>query len=85
MQLSDAPNLGNVIVNKLIEAEIFDFESLVNLGAEQAFVRLVTMDEDCPPQMLYALEGAIQGMRWHNLDKERKTELKDFYNFISKK
>jgi DNA transformation protein and related proteins len=30
--------------------------------------------------MLFALEGAIQGIRWHNLDKNRKTELTEFYN-----
>ncbi len=28
--------------------------------------------------MLCALEGAIQGIRWHGLSKERKEELKQF-------
>ncbi|WP_404813547.1 TfoX/Sxy family DNA transformation protein [Clostridium bowmanii] len=28
---------------------------------------------------LYALEGAIQGIRWYNLSKEIKNELKKFY------
>ncbi|MBZ9688850.1 TfoX/Sxy family protein [Clostridium estertheticum] len=29
---------------------------------------------------LYALKGAIQGIRWHNLSNEVKNELKKFYN-----
>jgi len=32
--------------------------------------------------MLYALEGAIQGIRWHGLSKERKLELKEYYNSL---
>ena len=35
--------------------------------------------------MLYALEGAIQGIRWHCLDKVRKQELKEFNWMINKK
>jgi len=27
-----------------------------------------------------ALEGAIQGVRWHDLDSQTKENLKDFYN-----
>ncbi|MDR1301443.1 MAG: TfoX/Sxy family protein [Treponema sp.] len=29
---------------------------------------------------LCAIEGAIQGIRWHNLSDEIKNELKQFYN-----
>jgi DNA transformation protein len=29
---------------------------------------------------LSALEGAIQGIRWHLLDKETKESLKEFYH-----
>jgi DNA transformation protein len=28
---------------------------------------------------LCSLEGAIQGVRWHNLDDETKKSLKEFY------
>ena len=35
--------------------------------------------------MLYALEGAIQGIRWHDLSKEKKDNLRDFYNSTIKK
>ncbi|MBT3209955.1 MAG: hypothetical protein HN704_13745 [Bacteroidetes bacterium] len=35
--------------------------------------------------MLYALEGAIQGIRWHGLDKNRKEELKEIYRMMNRK
>lgn len=86
MRLSEISNLGKIISAKFEEVEILDIESLIEIGAEQAFIRIVTVDEECAcPQMLYALEGAIQNIRWHNLDLKRKSELKDFYNFILKK
>ena len=34
--------------------------------------------------MLFALEGAIQGIRWHDLDKTRKRELNDFFRILNK-
>ena len=29
---------------------------------------------------LCALEGAVQNIRWHNLNKETKEDLKEFFN-----
>ena len=34
--------------------------------------------------MLYALEGVIQGIRWHGLVVDRKQELKEFFRVIEK-
>lgn len=34
--------------------------------------------------MLCELEGAIQGIRWHALDNDRKKELKEFYRMMNK-
>jgi hypothetical protein len=34
--------------------------------------------------MLYALEGAIQGIRWHDLDKFRMQELNEFFQHFIK-
>jgi hypothetical protein len=33
---------------------------------------------------LYVLEGAIDGIRWHNLSEEAKSELKEFIMRINK-
>ena len=72
------PNIGKVVAEKLIQAGIITPEELCAIGSEQAFIRLQTIDETACYSMLQALEGAIQGIRWHNLPKERKEELKEF-------
>lgn len=85
-KLEDTSNLGKVIADKLRQAEILDIETLRELGSEAAFTRIITIEPEVGcPQMLYALEGAIQGVRWHHLEKEKKQELKEFYDFVSKK
>ena len=78
-ELTQLPNIGKVVAEKLIQVGINTPEELVSVGTEQAFIRLQTIDETACLSMLQAIEGAIQGIRWHNLSKERKTELIDFY------
>jgi len=77
--LTQLPNIGKVVAEKLIQAGINTPEELISTGTEQAFIRLQTIDETACLSMLQAIEGAVQGIRWHNLPKERKTELIDFY------
>lgn len=77
-KLTELPNISNVLEKKLNEAEINTPEELTLLGAENAFLRLALDDESACYNMLCALEGAIQGIRWHHLPKERKEELKAF-------
>lgn len=77
-KLSQLPNIGEVLQQKLIEADIQTPEQLIQLGAEQAFLRINIEDESACYNMLCALEGAVQGIRWHQLSKERKVELKVF-------
>lgn len=79
LTLTQLPNIGKVVVKKLIQVGITTPEELVAIGTEQAFIRLMTIDETACFSMLQALEGAIQGIRWHDLPKERKAELKDFF------
>jgi DNA transformation protein len=52
---------------------------LKSLGSENAFIRLKTVDSGACINELMGLEGAIQGIRLHDLDKNRKAELKTFY------
>ncbi len=78
--LTQMENIGKVVAEKLIEVGITSPEELKALGSEQAFVRLQTIDETACLSMLQALEGAVQGIRWHNLPKERKKELKEFFH-----
>ena len=72
MALIRMPNIGKVVAEKLIQVGITSPEELKTIGTEQAFIRLQTIDETACLSMLQALDGAIQGIRWHHLPKERK-------------
>ena len=79
IKLTEMPNIGKVVAEKLCEVGITTPEELKVIGTEQAFIRLQTIDETACLSMLQGLEGAIQGIRWHNLPRERKEELKEFF------
>ncbi len=76
--LSDLPNIGKALQDKLIKVGITSPEELMNSGSENALLQIRSIDESACFNMLCALEGAIQGIRWHGLSKERKEELKQF-------
>lgn len=82
--LSGIPNIGKTLADKLIMAGITDSGELRSIGSENAIIRLETMGIDTCINMIYALEGAIQGIRWHDLDHDRKKELKVFYDQVKK-
>lgn len=77
-KLSDLPNIGKTLEDKLIRVGITTREDLINVGSEQALLRIRAIDNTACFNMLCALEGAIQGIRWHGLAPERKQELKSF-------
>jgi DNA transformation protein len=76
----EAKNIGKELSDRLLSAGINSIEELKSLGSENAFIRIRTIDPSACLNMLFALEGAIQDIRWHNLDISRKKELKDFFN-----
>lgn len=78
--LCELPNIGKVLAGKLNQVGIVSEQDLKNAGAENAFIKLATIDETACINMLYALEGAIQGIRWHQLSKDRKQELLEFFH-----
>lgn len=80
IDLTQLPNIGKVVAEKLIQVGISTPEELKAIGSEQAFIRIQTIDETACFSMLQGLEGAIQGVRWHNLPKERKYELKELFH-----
>jgi DNA transformation protein len=79
--LTDSPNIGSTLADLLEEIGITHQEELAELGSTEAILQLASIDRNrvCL-LMLYALEGAVQGIRWHGLSEIRKDELKDFYN-----
>lgn len=80
------PNIGKALAKKLQEVDIVTEEDLKHIGSEGAIMKISTLEKGgtCV-NMLYALEGAIQNMRWHSLSMLRKEELKQFYHSLQKK
>ncbi|MFA8342517.1 MAG: TfoX/Sxy family protein [Rhodothermaceae bacterium] len=83
MKLSDLPNIGSVLESDLEEAGIKTIEDLITLGTEKSFkmIKKLSNPDACFSKLL-AIEGAIQGIRWHGIDKKRKDELKNFINSL---
>lgn len=80
--LSKMPNIGGILEKKLIEVKINSPEELSAAGSREAFIRIKALDSSACINMLYALEGAIQGIRWHSLDENTKKELKKFFQSV---
>jgi DNA transformation protein and related proteins len=82
--LSKVINIGKDAEKKLKLVGIDSYEELKSVGSEQAFLRLQTIDPGACLSLLCALEGAVQGIRWHHLPNERKEELKLFLKMLKK-
>lgn len=78
--LTQLPNIGKTVAEKLTQAGITTPGELLAIGSEQAFIRIQTIDPTACLSMLQGLEGAVQGIRWHHLPNEKKAELKEFFN-----
>lgn len=76
-------NIGKVLELKLSAVGIDSLEDLRGVGTEEAFLRLLANNKNTSRSVLFSLEGAIVGARWHNLEESRKTELRDFYNSVA--
>jgi DNA transformation protein len=84
-QLTDLPNIGKTLANKLEMIGIKNEQELKQIGSENAIIKISTIENSgACINMLYALEGAIQDIRWHGLVNERKQELKEFYRMLNK-
>lgn len=83
--LTKLPNIGKTLSEKLSKIGIKTESDLKKVGSESAIIKISTLDKNgtCL-NMLYALEGAIQGIRWHNLDESKKQELKEFYKMLKR-
>jgi DNA transformation protein and related proteins len=78
--LQKVTNIGKVMSKKLEQVGIKNETELKAVGSEKAFLLVKSIDSSACICSLYALEGAIQGIRWHSLSKEKKEELLNFFN-----
>lgn len=75
-ELEQLPNIGSTLSAKLMQVGITNPVQLREKGSINALIQISTLqNHGACINMLYALEGAIQGIRWHGLPKTRKTEL----------
>ncbi|WML37645.1 TfoX/Sxy family protein [Clostridium sp. OS1-26] len=79
-ELSALPNIGKTVEQQLNKVGIETIKQLIEIGSKQAWLRIKSIDDSACINRLYALEGAVEGIRWHNLSEEVKAELKEFYN-----
>lgn len=78
-ELQKLPNIAEKLEKQLSEVGISSFDELKQTGSREAWIRIAAIDPSACYMRLCALEGAIQGVRWHYLDDETKKNLKDFY------
>ncbi len=78
--LSELPNIGKIMEKRLSAIGINDTEALKKIGSREAFIMLKLHYGDACLNSLYGLEGAVQGIRWHNLSSESKEGLKEFFD-----
>lgn len=72
-------NIGSVLEEKLAAVGISSAEELIKKGSREAFVLLKMKDPGACISTLYALEGAVHGIRHGHLPQNKKEELKAFY------
>lgn len=83
MGLSDMSNIGKQLEKLLEEVGINTIDELKKIGSIEAGIRLTLNNEFCANK-LYAMEGAIQNIRWHELPKEYRDELYKKYQESAK-
>lgn len=81
-KLADMKNIGKTLADRMEFASIKSSEDLVELGAKKAFIKIISVYPEACINHLYAIEGAIQDIRWHHLPDKVKADLKDFYNSL---
>jgi DNA transformation protein len=68
-------NTGQVLAGKLHAAGITTLEDLIKLGSIEAMLQMGETNLSASANMLFALEGAIRGVRWHKIPKPQRDQL----------
>ncbi|MFV0517925.1 MAG: TfoX/Sxy family protein [Aminipila sp.] len=83
-ELSKLINIGKEVEKQLNQVGINSYEELRGIGAESAWLRIQEVDESACINRLFALEGALQGIKKTFLQEDRKQELREFYRLHKK-
>lgn len=79
-ELTTYPNIGDKLAAELRRVGIDTYEILSELGSVEAAYRIAGGKPLTGYNFLYALEGAIKGMRWHSLSREERARVKADYD-----
>lgn len=79
-ELLKLTNIGKEIEGQLNKAGIFTYNYLKDIGAKQAWLKILEIDDSACINKLLVLEGAIRGIKKSELPPKCKADLKDFYN-----
>ncbi|MGD8175587.1 TfoX/Sxy family protein [Marinimicrobium sp. ARAG 43.8] len=74
-ELLQLKNLGMATVNILQAVGINTREDLQQVGAVQAYRRILARDINVSKVMLYALQGALMDRHWNDLPSDLKRQL----------
>lgn len=79
--LMDLKNVDEGLAEKLYQIRVRNAADLRCLGAVRAFTRIrLEVDPGAGLHMLYALEGAVKGLRAADLDQAQCRSLRIFYH-----
>ena len=69
-------NIGPTLARKLQGIGIQSLQELKEIGSIEAVLQIGVKDPSECYNMLYAFEGAIQGIRWYSIPKDERAQLK---------
>ena len=72
-------NIGKTLAGQLKAVGIQTETQLREAGSRKAWLRIKAVDSSACYNRLCALEGALRGIRWHDLPDGVKKALKAFY------
>lgn len=75
LPLAQLPNLGPRSQAMLAEAGLHTWSDLAQLGAVVAYARVRSTQPRASLNLLWALEGALTGLRWQDVAREHRTSL----------
>ena len=81
-ELQKLPNIAEKLEAQLVEAGVPSIDALKQTGSREAWLRIAAFDPSACYMRLCALEGAIRGVRWHNLPEDVKADLKAFHKSL---
>ncbi len=74
-ELQELANLGPKSAAMLAGAGIESFEHLARVGSVAAYARVKRSGADVSLNLLWAIEGALTGISWKEVARERRTSL----------